>query len=221
MSKIILKFHFSISTSSHFYFIFTSWSRFPVISISLSFLWVIGNKISPFFLEKKTHSRRTLRSWTNCHIKLFTKPFALIWWHWSYESRPIHPAGNTKEWSNRGWPCLQHIRPPRCPPKRRSVCCTYYQTTRSMAPGTMVTFCCWLDVVMVNYITHQQSAIVRVLYLLSDHKRSDLWVPHLPLICNLFLSDVVAADYGNTKLPVCEYNHVCAFNTMPRTAFLV
>ena len=70
---------------------------------------------------------------------------------------------------------------------------------------------------MVNYITHQQSAIVRVLYLLSDHKRSDLWVPHLPLICNLFLSDVVAADYGNIELPVCEYYHVCTFNTMPRT----
>ena len=35
-SRILLKFHFSISISRHFYF--TSRFRFPVISISLSFL---------------------------------------------------------------------------------------------------------------------------------------------------------------------------------------
>ena len=51
-SRIFLKFHFSIS--SHFYFTFTSRSRFPVISISLSFLEKSERETNfTLFLEKK------------------------------------------------------------------------------------------------------------------------------------------------------------------------
>ena len=51
-SRIFLKFHFSIS--SHFYFTFTSRSRFPVIFISLSFLEKSErDKNFTLFLEKK------------------------------------------------------------------------------------------------------------------------------------------------------------------------
>ena len=51
-SRFFLKFHFSIS--SHFYFTFTSRSRFPVIFISLSFLEKSErDKNFTHFLEKK------------------------------------------------------------------------------------------------------------------------------------------------------------------------
>ena len=51
----VLKFHFSIAITSHFYLIFTSQSQFPVISISLSFLEKSDReKNSPFFLRKNS-----------------------------------------------------------------------------------------------------------------------------------------------------------------------
>ena len=55
-SRIFLKFHFSILISSHFYFTFTSRSRFPIISISLSFLEKSERKkkFHPFFSTKKS-----------------------------------------------------------------------------------------------------------------------------------------------------------------------
>ena len=53
-SRFFLKFHFFISILSHFYFTFTSQSRFPVIFISLSFLEKSErDKNFALFLEKK------------------------------------------------------------------------------------------------------------------------------------------------------------------------